>query len=87
MLAFRAFLQVSAGAIHWIYLSEVLQDQQFGFVIAVHYFLGMLISVSTEYMIEFMGIDGMFILFGFVTFAGIAGVCCIIKETKGLVDK
>ena len=78
---------MSIGPIHWVYLPEILNDQQWGLVSSVHYANGVWVSVITEYMIEYMKPEGTFLFYSIITFFGIFFFVFVVKETRGLSDK
>lgn len=78
---------LTTHSVHWIYLPEILSDQQWGFVSTVHYINGIELSLVTEYMLEYFKPEGTFLFYGIVSFLGIFWFIYVIKETKGLTDK
>ena len=74
-------------AAHWIYLPEILSDQQWGFILMIHYLNGIELSLTTEYMLHYLKPSGTFLFYGIVCTLGIFWFVCVIKETKGLSDK
>jgi hypothetical protein len=51
---FALALQLGIGGVHWVYLPEILNDAQFGWVSTVHYSGGIFVAVSTEYLIKLL---------------------------------
>ena len=74
------------GAAHWVYVTEILSDIQFGFVSTVHYLNGVEVSVATEYMLNSWLPQGTFLFYGIITLIGFFTVFLFVKETKGLSD-
>lgn len=72
---------------HWVYVPEILSDQQLGFVLTFHYMNGVEISLVTEYMIKSMGTDGTFLFYSIVNFIGGVFMFFFIKETFYLTDR
>ena len=87
MLLFQASLSMFITPAHWIYLSETLNDQQFGLISALHYSGGAIISVSAEFLWSWLQPSGMFLLFSIYSLFYTAFLFVFFKETKGLTDK
>jgi hypothetical protein len=74
-------------AVHWIYLPEVLNDTQFGFIATMHYIGGMEVAIVTEFMVKWWKAEGTFLFLSLITFVGSTFFIFIVKETSGLTDK
>ena len=61
VLSFGFFCQSGAGALHFVYISEVLSDTQLGFIMTICYVNGVEIATLTEYMIKYMTPEGTFL--------------------------
>ena len=72
--------------VFWIYMPEVLNDNQLGVSAATFYFNGVILSFITEYLIKFFGVDGVFGIFAVVQIIGLLFISNCIKETTGLTD-
>jgi len=72
--------------VFWIYMPEVLNDNQLGVSATTFYFNGVILSFITEYLIEFFGVDGVFGLFATVQMIGLVFLGKCILETTGLTD-
>ena len=59
------------AGMHWLYLSEILKDSQFGFVSTVHYSNGILIAMTTEYFVNGLGSAGTFLYYALMNLAGV----------------
>ena len=70
-----------------MYLPEFLTDQQFGFVSTFHYSNGILLALTTEYMVDSLGPAGTFLLFTFITGFGFVFILFNVKETQNLTDR
>lgn len=79
--------QLGVGALHWLYLPEFLSDTQFGFVLTCHYSCGILIALSTEWMVKVFSPQGMVLFYGVVTSLGFFYMLLFLKETSGLSDR
>jgi hypothetical protein len=75
------------AGVHWVYLPEVLTDQQIGTVFFFHYMNGVELSIVTEYLIEYIRPHGTILYHAIITFLGLFFVTFVIKETQGLTDK
>ena len=73
-------------AVHWIYISEILTDNQFGFISTCHYCNGIEVSLVSEWMFNQLRPDGTFVYYGCITLAGFFFIQFFLKETKGLTD-
>lgn len=60
---------------------------QFGFIGFIHYVGGIILSFTTEYMMNSWGADGMFAVFSAANFAGYFFFTHSMKETYGLNDR
>ena len=87
MLLVVVIIQIFLGGTHWVYIPEVLNDAQFGFVLTFHYSNAILISLTLEYMIKYLGVQGTFLYFSFINFLGFCFIWAFLRETKGLSDK
>jgi len=79
--------QTMTAPTHWVYVPEILSDQQLGFVLTFHYMNGVEISVATEYMIKSLGTDGTFFFYSITNFIGALFMFFFIKETSHLTDR
>lgn len=87
MVAFLFVTGLTLDGLHWTYLAEILTDTQFGFVSAFHYFNGVMISLTSEYMFKHLRPYGTFLFYDIVTFIGFIFMIYYLKETNGLTDK
>ena len=71
----------------WIYLREVLTDQQFDFVNLMIYFNTLLLAMTTEWLLEYLTPGGLFTMFSIMTLIGAIFIIVMIKEAVGLTDK
>ena len=78
---------VTVGGLHWIYIPECLNDQQFSFVACIHYCNGIEIAMVSEYMFDTLGPDGTFLFYFTVSFMGLIFMFFFLKETHGLSDR
>jgi len=69
------------GALHWVYLPEILNDTQFGLIATCHYLNGIEVSVVTEFMLNAWMPQGMYLFYGVVTCLGTAFFVSFVKET------
>ena len=60
------FYSILLPNVFWIYMSEVCNDNQLGVAATAFYINGVILSIITEYLIEFFGVDGVFFLFAFL---------------------
>jgi SP family arabinose:H+ symporter-like MFS transporter len=79
--------QWSIASIHWVVIGSVSSDVQFGFISGVHYTNAIILSWTTEYMMQGWGAQGMFYFFAVINFIGYFFVSICMKETNGLSDK
>ena len=86
MLLFNFFMMTTIGAVHWIYISEILTDVQFGFISTCHYCNGIEVSLISEWMFNKLRPDGTFVYYGCITLVGFFLIQHFLKETKGLTD-
>ena len=86
ILVYELVINSTIGAIHWLYLPEVLSDIQFGFVATVHYLNGVEVALTTEWFIKLLSPTGTFFFYTIVTFLGFIFFFFYIKETQGLAD-
>ena len=61
MSMFQVAYQITMNAVHWVYVPEILSDQQWGFVATIHYLNGVELALVSEYMIEYMRPEGTFL--------------------------
>ena len=74
-------MQITIAPIHWIYLPEVLTDIQYGFVTMIRYLNGIEISLVTEYMVQNIKPEGIFILHAVISIFGFFFIVFFVKET------
>jgi len=87
MATINTTIQVFLAGVHWVYIPEITNDTQFGFVTTIHYSAAVLISGTVEYQIEFMTVAGTFMYFAGINFLGFLFLSKYVKETQGLTDK
>ena len=87
MNLYYTFFEISMAGVHWVYLPEILTDQQFGVVLTCHYMNGVELSLVTEYMIEYLKPMGLFLWYCATNFLGTFYMIFIVKETANLTDK
>ena len=86
LVFFQLFFQTGIGGVLLIYLPEITQDDQFGFIMTWHYLNGAEISLATESMVTSMGPSGTFLFYCVVTLCGFFAMWAFVKETQGLSD-
>ena len=77
---------VNLTAVFWIYMPEVLNDNQLGVAATVFYINGILLSAITEYLISLFGVDGVFYIFEISQILALFFIQMRIKDTTGLTD-
>ena len=86
MIAFIVFYQSTMGPVHWIYIPEICNDDQFRFISTIHYLNGVEIALTTEYFMQLIGAKDIFFMFSLITLLGGLFMLKFVKETKGLTD-
>lgn len=88
MIGFIMFYEVLNGASCWVYTSEVAVDVALGLCLGTLWGTVFVLSLVTNFLMNSaLHVQGVFWLFGGISFIG-AGYCHIfIKETYGLNDK
>lgn len=86
ILAFEVVLNATVGPVHWVYLPEVLNDTQFGFIATVHYLNAVEIALTTEWLIEVFSPAGVFLIYTIITSLGFVFMWVFLQETQGLAD-
>jgi hypothetical protein len=86
ILLFEFVINSTLGAVHWVYLPEILNDIQFGFVATIHYVNGVEVALTTEWFIKLLSPAGTFLFYGIITYMGFVFYLFYIRETKGLAD-
>lgn len=87
ILLFLFMVQNGDGALCWMYATEVVIDSGLGFVFFGLKGSGLLISLTTEFLMDSaLGPEGVFWMYS--TICAISGVYCLLlmKETYGLTD-
>eukprot|EP00347_Sterkiella_histriomuscorum_P013922 403362843 len=88
ILGFLITFQMTDGPVLFIYGSEVTVDQGFGFVVFGIKSTGLLISLTTEYLMDSsLQPHGAFWLYSSITFLGFIYFYFLMKETLGLTDR
>jgi len=87
IILFNPSYQWGIASLHWVIISEVSSDVQFGFISFTHYSNAVLLSLTTEYMMNGWGAEGMFAFFAGLNVAGYFFVTYCMRETQGLSDK
>lgn len=82
-----AVAALAVAPVYWVVVSEITSDRQFAAACAFHYANGILLSVDTEYLIKYMGPDGMFLVYAGATFGATLFYIFVLKETQGLTDR
>ena len=72
------------GALHWIYLPEILTDAQFAFVSSIYYLNGVEIALCSEEMIHHLHPDGVFFFYFIISALGLIWMYTYLKDTAGL---
>ena len=78
---------MTIGGLLWIYVPEILEDKQLGFVSSFHYLNGVVISIISEPMFKYLRPEGTFMVFSIITFLVFIFILIFVKETKGLTDR
>jgi len=86
ILAYEVVINATIGPVHWVYLPEVLNDSQFGFICTVHYLNAVEIALATEWMIDVFSPAGVFLLYTVITSFGFVFMWFMVRETQGLAD-
>lgn len=81
------FYTMLLSTVFWIYMPEVLNDNQLGVAVGAFYVLGVIVSILQEYIVEAIGVEGIFFIFASITFLGIFFLATFMEETKGLTDR
>ena len=81
MAAINAAIQVFLAGVHWVYIPEITNDTQFGFVATIHYSAAVWLSATMEYQMAFMSAGGTFLYFAIVNFLGFLFLSRFVKET------
>lgn len=87
MVMLRISFQSIVGPVFWMYLTETLNDQQFGTVATVHYSHGALISVTVEFISRALLPQGLFALLGCFSIAFTIFLVKFFEETRDLTDR
>jgi len=72
---------VFLAGVHWVYIPEITNDTQFGFVATIHYSAAVWLSATMEYQMAFMSAAGTFLYFAVVNFLGFLFLSRFVKET------
>jgi hypothetical protein len=86
IFAFEIIYNATFGPVHWLYLPEVLNDTQFGFIATIHYSNAIEIAFTTEWLIEKVTPSGVFLVYTVISFLGLIFMWFYIRETQGLAD-
>jgi hypothetical protein len=81
ILAFEVILNATVGPVHWVYLPEVLNDTQFGFIATVHYLNAVEIALTTEWLIKAFTPAGVFVIYTIITSLGFVFMWVFLRET------
>ena len=87
MILLQISLQVLVAPPVWMYLSETLNDSQFGIIATLHYSNGALIATTVEFVSKALKPEGLFALFGFIGLFSSLFKMIFFKETAHLTDK
>ena len=87
VLIFEIIYATSVGPVHWIFVPEICNDAQLGFVMTMNYTNGILIGMFSESITDRLGPTGGFAIFATVSLIGAIFIFIFVKETKGLTDK
>jgi hypothetical protein len=86
ILIFEIILNATIAPVHWVYLPEVLNDTQFGFIVTIHYLNAIEIALTTEWLIEVLTPAGVFLIYTIITSFGFVFMWVYLRETQGLAD-
>jgi hypothetical protein len=75
------------GSIIWVYSAEVAVDTALGICILVLWTWVLILSLTTNYLMEALNTYGVFWLFGISSFIGGIFDYFFVRETVGLNDK
>lgn len=87
MIMLQVSLQVLVSPVIWMYLSETLNDTQFGTIATLHYSTGAVVSVTVEFLSKALKPEGLFTLLGVIALASTFFLATFFKETANLADK
>lgn len=87
MIMLQISLQVLVSPVIWMYLSETLNDAQFGTAATIHYSTGAVASVTVEFISKALKPEGLFALLGFIALGSTFFLAVFFKETANLTDK
>ena len=87
MYIFVINFALTIGATFWLYVPEILNDEQFGFAMTFHYCQAVEISASTEYLLFKLSPQGLFLFYSLINFVAFLFFFTYLKDTHGLTDK
>ncbi len=88
MSIFMVAYVITNGPIIWLYVSEIVSDAALGFCLFVLWSFVLLLSLSTNFLMEsFLRPQGVFWIFGAFSLGGAYFNYQFAKETHGLSDK
>jgi hypothetical protein len=88
ILLFLASFQFTDGPLYFMYTSEVTVDSGLGFGVFGIKFTGLIISLTTEYLMDSpLQPHGVFWLYAGITWIGAVFFFFAMRETKGLTDR
>ena len=80
-------IQVFLAGVHWVYIPEISNDNQFGLIATVHYSTAVYLSATLEYELEYFSPQGTMFFFAICNLAAFLFCTVLVKETQGLSDK
>ena len=81
ILAFEVILNATIGPVHWVYLPEILNDTQFGFIATIHYCNAIEIAFTTEWLIDQVTPSGVFLIYTIISSLGFIFMWFYLRET------
>ena len=87
IIVFMIIYVITNGPIIWLYVSEIVSDAALGFCLFVLWSFILLLSLITNFLMDFLKPAGAFWLFGVISLGGAWFTYNYAKETQGLSDK
>ena len=79
--------QFTLASVAWLYIPEVTVDKATGFCMTSQFIFMLQLSLTFEYQLSSIGIQGNMWLFGGVSLLGFLFMLLFVKESRGLTDR
>lgn len=86
-MTFKIGFATSTGPVPFVYISETCTEKGTSLAVFNIWLGAIIVSFITPFLISGLGVQGTFIFYMSIAFAGVFAIGFLVKETRGLTDK